>query len=84
MCLVGGVHSNFEPSEGPFIGLFNLHKIPDTQEITLFYILDQVFHLSLTLRIGLPADIHPDILFLDKVSEISVVDNIPGVFTHYH
>lgn len=38
----------------------------------------------LLFRICLPTDIDPDILLLDKVSEISGVDDIPGVFTHHH
>jgi len=47
----------------------------------MFDIFDQVFHLALTLGITLAADIHSDILFLDKILEIPGIDDIPGIFT---
>ena len=69
-----------QPSGKLTVGFFDTVKIPDGKEI-VFDIFNQVFHLALNFRIGFPADIHPEILFLDKILKIPGIDDIPGIFT---
>ena len=50
----------------------------------MFYIFHQVLDLAFSLRICLPANIHPYILLLDEIVKIASIDNVSGVFAHHH
>ena len=72
-----------QPVQDPGVRLLHRLEVPGREEVALGE-LHQVLDLALRFGVGPPADIEPELLFIDKVLKILRIDDVPGVLADHH